>query len=140
MSDNKIVSMSIDPELVKNIVKQQIEQAIVRELGDAEEYMKSLISVALNHKVDSSGKFTDSSWEKRTFLQYLFEKTLTDSAKSAFVEYMDKNSKEFKKQFKEFFKSKDVKKRVNEALERFCIRQLDNINSNISISFDRRYE
>ena len=72
MSDNKIVSMSIDPELVKNIVKQQIEQAIVRELGNAEEYMKSLISVALNHKVDSSGKFTDSSWEKRTFLQYLF--------------------------------------------------------------------
>lgn len=139
MSDN-IVSMKIDETIVKECVKKQIEQAIVRELGDAEEYMASLISLALNHKVDADGKFTTASYEKRTYLEYLFNKTITDAAKKAFEEYMDTHSKEFQKQFKAFFKTQEVKRKVNDALLKFALKQVDNISSKVSISFDRNYD
>lgn len=138
MSDD-MVSMKIDENIVKECVKKQIEQAIVRELGNVEEYMANLISLALNHKVDENGKFTTASYEKRTYLEYLFNKTITDTAKKAFEEYMNTQSKEFKKQFKAYFKTQEVKKKVNDALLKFALKQVDNISSKISISFDRNY-
>lgn len=131
--ENNLVNMQIDESLIRECVQKQIQQAIVRELGDSSKYMEELINLALKQKVDEMGNPTNSSWYKDTFIDYLFRTTLREAATKAFKEYMDSKSIEFKKEFKNFFKRKEVKEKVMNAYLDFGLKQLNGYSTNINI-------
>lgn len=135
--NNDLINMQIDKDLIQSCVEKQIQQAIVRELGDCNKYMEELVSLALMHKVDDKGNPTTSTYYKDNYLDYLFKTTLREAAKKAFVEYLNSKSKDFEKQFKAFFKREDVREKVMNAYLNFGLKQLNGYRTNIDISVSK---
>jgi hypothetical protein len=99
--ENNMMSLNVNEEMIKSIVSQQMKQAIVRELGNTEEYMQALISLALHQKVSSSGNIsTYESDNKYDYLDVLLKNHIQDAAKEALQEYIKENSDVLKQALK----------------------------------------
>ena len=91
--EQNMMSLKISEDMIKGIVSQQIQQAIVRELGNAEEYMQALIAVALHQKVTSTGTVSNySSDNKFDYLDILLKKEIQKAADEALKEYIKANT------------------------------------------------
>ncbi len=95
--ENNIVSLKISEDMINGIVSKQIQQAIVKELGSAEEYMEALISAALHQKVSQSGEISRyNSENKYDYLDLLLKKKIQEAAKEALQEYIKENADKLK--------------------------------------------
>jgi hypothetical protein len=91
--EENIVSLKIGEDMIKGIVSKQIQQAIVRELGNADEYMQALIGAALHQKVSVNGTVSSySSENKFDYLDVLLKKQIQETAKEALQKYIKENS------------------------------------------------
>lgn len=91
--ENNIVSLKISEDMINGIVSKQIQQAIVRELGNTEEYMEALISAALHQKVSSNGQVSKYSYDnKHDYLDILLKNKIQEAAKDALKEYIAENA------------------------------------------------
>lgn len=99
--ENNIVSLKISEDMINGIVSKQIQQAIVKELGNAEEYMEALISAALHQKVSERGVVSNySSENKYDYLDLLLKKKIQEAAKEALQEYIKENADKLKDSLK----------------------------------------
>ena len=72
---NELVSLNISEDMIQGIVSKQIQQAIVRELGNTDQYVEALVASALHQKVSSSGDVSRYSGDNRyDFLDILLKK------------------------------------------------------------------
>lgn len=95
--ENNIVSLKISEDMINGIVSKQIQQAIVKELGNAEEYMGALISAALHQKVSIDGKVSHySSENKYDYLDIMLKEKIRETAKVALQEYIKENADKLK--------------------------------------------
>ena len=95
--ENNIVSLKISEDMINGIVSKQIQQAIVKELGNAEEYMEALISAALHQKVSKSGEISRyDSENKYDYLDIMLKKKIQETAKVALQEYIKENADKLK--------------------------------------------
>lgn len=95
--ENTMLSLKIGEDMVKEIVSKQIQQAIVKELGNAEEYMEALIRVALHQKVSEHGTVSNySSENKYDYLDVLLKKKIQEAAREALQEYIKENTDKLK--------------------------------------------
>lgn len=87
------MNISVDEALIAPIVQAQIEAAIARELGSSAKLIESIVSSALNEKVDAGGKFSSHSYDnKYRFLTVVVQREIQRVAKEAVVEYLKSNS------------------------------------------------
>jgi hypothetical protein len=90
---NDLVSLNISETMIKEIVSKQIQQAIVRELGNTEEYMQALVGAALHQKVSEKGTLSNySSDNKFDYLDIMLRNRIQEAARKAFNEYPEENS------------------------------------------------
>ena len=92
-----MLSLKISEDMVREIVSKQIQQAIVKELGNAEEYMGAIINVALHQKVSSSGSLsTYSPDNKYDYLDIVLKNNVQEATKKAIREFIEENSEKLK--------------------------------------------
>ena len=109
--ENNIVSLKISEDMINRIVSKQIQQAIVKELGNAEEYMEALISVALHQKVSEHGVVSKySSDNKYDYLDIMLKEKIQEAAKEALQEYIKENTDKLKDALK-----KELEKTATES-------------------------
>lgn len=109
--NSELVSLNVSETMIKDIVSKQIQQAIVRELGNAEEYMSALVKNALHEKVSSTGKVSNySSDNKYDYLDILLKNNIQEAAKKALQEYIEENSDLLKTALK-----KELEKEANRS-------------------------
>lgn len=115
--ENNIVSLKISEGMINGIVSKQIQQAIVKELGSAEEYMEALISAALHQKVSISGEISRyNSENKYDYLDLLLKKKIQEAAKEALQEYIKENTDKLKDALKKELEKTSTK---NELVKMF---------------------
>lgn len=115
--ENNIVSLKISEDMINGIVSKQIQQAIVKELGNAEEYMEALISVALHQKVSEHGVVSKyNSENKYDYLDLLLKKKIQEAAKEALQEYIKENTDKLKDALKKELEKTSTK---NELVKTF---------------------
>jgi histone H3/H4 len=115
--ENTMLSLKISEDMVKEIVSKQIQQAIVKELGNAEEYMEALISAALHQKVSQSGEISRyNSENKYDYLDLLLKKKIQEAAKEALQEYIKENTDKLKDALKKELEKTSTK---NELVKTF---------------------
>jgi hypothetical protein len=126
--ENTMLSLKISEDMVKEIVSKQIQQAIVKELGNAEEYMEALVNTALHQKVSSNGSVGNySSDNKFDYLDLLLKKNVQEAASAAMKEYITENTDKLKAALrleleKTATKDKLVETFVNGAVDAFACR------------------
>ena len=115
--ENNIVSLKISEDMINGIVSKQIQQAIVKELGSAEEYMEALISAALHQKVSIDGKVSRySSDNKYDYLDIMLKEKIQETAKVALQEYIKENADKLKDALKKELEKTSTK---NELVKTF---------------------
>ncbi len=114
--ENNMMSLKISEDMIKGIVSQQIEQAIVRELGNSEEYMRALISLALHQKVSSSGSVSHyPSDNKFDYLDMLLKEQIQTAAKKALEEYIKENTDILKQALRKELEKESAKNKLVET-------------------------
>ena len=67
--------------MIKDVVSKQIQQAIVRELGNTQEYMEALVGNALHQKISKDGTVSRyDSDNKYDYLDVLLRKNIQESS------------------------------------------------------------
>lgn len=98
---NDLMTLNISEEMIKGIVSKQVQQAIVRELGNSEDYMCALVASALHQKVSKEGSVSSySSDNKFDYLDVLLSKEIQKAANEAIKEYIKENSELLKTSLK----------------------------------------
>ncbi len=91
------MTLQVDKELVEPVIREQIQAAIVRELGQTERLVKRIVAEALTARVASNGKRSDSDYRnKYIYLEWLVEDVIRSAAKEAIKEYVEEISDEVK--------------------------------------------
>lgn len=114
--ENNLMTLNLSEDMIKGIVDKQIQQAIVKQLGNAEEYMEGLISSALHQKVDSSGKISQySSYNKYDYLDIALKKNIRIAVDEAIKEWIKENQELLKKQLKKHMSKDETKNQFIDA-------------------------
>lgn len=128
--NEELATIKISDDLIKTIVSKQIQQAIVKSLGNAEEYMEALVANALHRKVDYSGKVSNyNSDNKFDFLDVLLKKEIGESAQEAIREYIAENKEKLKSALKKEMKKPKFTEQILNAFASGAADALDNIYS-----------
>ena len=96
--EDKMASLQINNDIIKPIIEKQIQAAIVANLGNHEELIGKMVSLALHAKVNSNGNIdTRSSYDnKYDFLEIITSKTIQEAAQNALTEWLNENSKKIR--------------------------------------------
>lgn len=87
-----MVSLQINEEMVKPILEKQIQAAVMAGIGNPEQLIQKVVSVALSHKVDKNGDVSRySSDNTHDYLDVLVGKTIREAANSALTEWLAEN-------------------------------------------------
>lgn len=139
--DNNVVSMNINESLIKPIIEAQMKQAILDNMGDVKTYMEQLISIALNEKCNRDGRTDCSSYDKKyTYLDVLLNNSIRDAAKKAIQEFMTRESKTFKKAFKNYLKQTKTLNKLFDTFIDFSNRTMVDHNYKMDINFQSFYK
>lgn len=95
------MTLNVSPDLVKPVIEEKIQAAIVSELckGDQNAIIGAAVASVLNQKVDSDGKPTTYSYHTTSYIQWLANKAIRESAQKAIAEWIEKKRPEFEKHF-----------------------------------------
>lgn len=141
MSDNNIVSMNINESLIKPIVEAQMKQAILDNMGDVKSYMEQLISIALNEKCDIEGRTDCSNWDKKyTYIDVLINNAIRSAAREAIKEFMEQETKTFKKAFRNYLKQKQTLDKLFDSFVNFADKTMVENNYKMDINFKQFYK
>jgi len=96
--ETDLVSLTVDPNLIQDVLKRRIEAAIVSQLGNGEELIGKAVCAALSAKVNSSGKVSNSRYDNRyDFLELLAENSIREAATAALREWIAEKQDVIKK-------------------------------------------
>ena len=141
MSENNIVSMNINESLIKPIVEAQMKQAILDNMGDVKSYMEQLISIALNEKCDDKGNTNCSNWDKKyTYIDVLINNAIRSAAREAVKEFMEQETKTFKKAFRNYLKQKQTLDKLFDSFVNFADKTMVENNYKMDINFNEFYK
>lgn len=141
MSENNIVSMNINESLIKPIVEAQMKQAILDNMGDVKSYMEQLISIALNEKCDDKGNTNCSNWDKKyTYIDVLINNAIRSAAREAVKEFMEQETKTFKKAFRNYLKQKQTLDKLFDSFVNFADKTMVENNYKMDINFNGFYK
>ena len=140
--DKDMVSLKINDDMIKGIVSKQMQQAIVKELGNAEEYMEALIATALHQQVTSNGDISNYARDnKYDYLDVLLKKEIQKAAKNALEEYIKENTELLKEAMKkELTKTASKNMLVNTFIEGATKAFKSSWGFNCNVDFDSREE
>ena len=97
MSENSMVNMQVDADIVKKMVTKNIQAAVLQQLGSPDELISAVIKKALDVKCNSSGNVSRSSFEnKYDLLEVLSNRAIRDTCDNAVREFVEENSKKLK--------------------------------------------
>lgn len=93
----EMVSLKVDPELVKDTLNKRIQAAIVSQLGDADQLIAKAVSMALSVKVQGDGTISRYESDNRfDFLDALATKSVREAATAALQEWLAQNAEKIK--------------------------------------------
>jgi len=93
----EMASLKINNDIITPIIEKQIQAAIVANLGNHEELISKMVSLALHSKVNSKGGIDQySSYNTYDFLDVLTSNTIQEAARTALTEWLNKNSKKIR--------------------------------------------
>jgi len=96
-SNDSMVALSIDPKAVTPIIEKKIQSAIIAALGDGDEIIGKMVTLALNKKVDSRGEVNSSSYYNTyDFMELLAEKAIRKAAEEALRDWLKENAEKVK--------------------------------------------
>lgn len=93
----KMVTMEVDKGLVQDVLKRQIEAAIIANLGDPSDIVRAAVAFTLGQKVSSSGRVSSSSYENSyDFLTLITTNAIREAVIDALKEWTAKNGAKVK--------------------------------------------
>jgi hypothetical protein len=96
--ENNTVSLKVDESAIEPIVEKALQTAIVKNLGNSDEIIESMVSIALSEKVGRDGypaKY--SSDNKYDFLEAVTNKAIRTAAKEILEEWLGEQREQLKK-------------------------------------------
>lgn len=138
---DEVVSLKVDPSLVKSILEKRIQAAIVEQLGNEKDLIGHAVKLALSEKVDREGSSTSryESDRRYDFLEVLTTNSIQAAAKNALNEWLAENSTKIRKAVLTELDSPDRQKSIAKAYADAVERSLTNQwNMSCNISFKER--
>ena len=95
--EQELASLKINDSIIKPIIEKQIQAAVVQNLGDHEELIGKMVSLALHTKVNRKGYVDESSYNNYfDFLEIITSNAIRDAARNALTEWLAENSNKIK--------------------------------------------
>ena len=95
--EKEMVSLKINQDTITPIIEKQIQAAIVANLGNHEELIGKMVSLALHTKVNKDGYHDKSSYRNdHDFLEVITSNAIQEAARNALTEWLAKNSKKIR--------------------------------------------
>jgi len=121
---NDIATINIDKKTVEGIVERQMQAAIFSQLHSVrDELLQTTINKILTHKVDSSGRFSNSSYrDEQTLMEHLVNEQVKAVALEAVKNFFQKEKLSFEAEILKALtkdKSKIAKMAVSAMSETF---------------------
>jgi len=89
---NEMMSLQINQDMVKPILEKQIQAAIMANIGDPEQLIGKVVTVALSQKVNKEGRVDSySSYNTYDYLEILTGQAIREAAKDALKEWLADN-------------------------------------------------
>ena len=100
MSTNTGMTLNVSEDLVRPVIEQKIQSAIVAELtkSDNGAFINGIVGRILSQKVDSDGKPSNYSYDReRSYIEWLCTKAVRECAAKAIEEWLDGNKDKMRK-------------------------------------------
>jgi len=89
---NEMMSLKINEDMVKPILEKQIQAAIMANIGNPEQLIQKIVSMALSYKVDQNGKVSNYNSDNRyDYIEVLTGQAIREAAKDALKEWLAEN-------------------------------------------------
>ena len=88
--DKDMVKLQVSDEIITPVIEKAIQAAIIKNLGDTDLLLESMVALALKQKVNEKGGISKySSDNKYYFVDVHCQNTIREVAKKAFQEWLD---------------------------------------------------
>jgi DNA-binding transcriptional regulator YhcF (GntR family) len=89
----KMMSFELNEEMVKPILEKQIQTAILANIGNPEELISKVVSLALKQKVNVNGAKSNYDYEnKYDYLDVITGKAIREAAQTGLTEWLSENT------------------------------------------------
>jgi len=94
----EMASLKINNDIILPVIEKQIQAAIVANLGNHEELIGKMVSLALHAKVNDKGYIDTqySSYNKYDFLEVLTSTAIQEAARNALTDWLHVNSQKIR--------------------------------------------
>ena len=125
-----MVSMQVDPAMVKGIVLKEIQAAVVAQLNQAPMMIENVVKLALSVKTNSSGDVSSSSYENRyDLIEALAAKAIRECAQKAVQDWVGTNREKVLAAIK-----REMEKRKSAIIQQFVDAASNAINPGFHVS------
>lgn len=104
--ENEIVKMAVPESIIHGIVEQSINAQVLKAMEGKEGLIAGIVHSAITRRVDSEGRYTDSSYCKTTLLDFLCDRTIKSAVESAIKAYVENAKPEIEKAVAKALKTK----------------------------------
>ncbi|MCK5602711.1 hypothetical protein KAR91_12600 [Candidatus Pacearchaeota archaeon] len=137
----EMVSVNLNEDAVKGVLKQQVAAAIVKNLGNTEELISKVIEMALSQKVDAQGKVDNyTSYNKYTFIEVVAKKAVREATDEAIKEWVQGQKESIKLGVIAELSKKANSSKIIEAFITGAIRTISSWNFECSVNFSEGEE
>ena len=92
--ENSMVNLNISEDIVRPIIEKQVQAAVLENIGDPEETIGKLVSLALKQKVCSEGYVSKYSSDNRfDYIEMMTGAAIRDAAKEALAGWLEENKR-----------------------------------------------
>jgi hypothetical protein len=89
----KMMSLEINESMVKPILEKQIQTAILANIGNPEELISKIVSLAMKQKVNSNGEISQYSSDNRfDYLEIITGNAIREAAQEALKQWLEENT------------------------------------------------
>lgn len=122
-----LATLQISPELFKPIVEQHIKNAMMQALGDPTKAVEAIVSQVFSHKVDSTGKVSNSSYDnKYNFMDIIFRNTIQEVAKQEMMKWAAENAETIRAAIVKVINSKKGTESFAKAMVEGAVKCMEN--------------
>lgn len=79
MDKENNITLNVSDDIIKPIVEGKIKAAVLAVLGGSDALIEKIMENVINQKVDANGRPSNSSYEKTTFLEFMFTKQVREA-------------------------------------------------------------